>query len=81
MAPTTARTDAKPNLRGGRVLSTEIPLPRIARQGAVCLVSVRGPARKDRIEKCELDEGFRPFHHTFRKLLRKQHAFAKVMPR
>ena len=29
-------------LRGGRVLLTEILLPRIARQGAVCLISIRG---------------------------------------
>ena len=31
-----------PLLRGGRVLLTEILLPRIARQGAVCLISTRG---------------------------------------
>ena len=29
-------------LRGGRVLLTEILLPRIARQGTACLVSIRG---------------------------------------
>ena len=30
---------------GGRVLLTEMLLPRIARQGAVCLASIRGSAR------------------------------------
>ena len=30
------------NKRGGRVLLTEILLPRIAQRGAVCLVSTRG---------------------------------------
>ena len=29
---------------GGRVLFTEILLPRTARQGAVCLISIRGQA-------------------------------------
>ena len=28
--------------RGGRVPLTELLLPRIARQGAVCLISIRG---------------------------------------
>ena len=41
----------------GRVLLTEIPLPRIARQGTLCLISIRGQARKARIDKFELDEG------------------------
>ena len=41
---------------------TEILLPRIARQGAVCLISRIGQARKARIEKFELDEGSRPYH-------------------
>ena len=44
---------------------TEILSPRIARQGAVCLISTRGQARKARIEKFELDEGFQPYHHHF----------------
>ena len=44
--------------RGGRVLLTEILLPRIVRQGAVCLSSIRGQTRKARIEKFELDECF-----------------------
>ena len=33
----------------------EILLPRIARQGTVCLISTRGQARKARIEKSELE--------------------------
>ena len=37
-------------------------LPRIARQGTVCLVSIRGQVRKARIEKFELDEVFQPYH-------------------
>ena len=40
------------------VLLTEMPSPRIARQGTVCLNSARGQARKARGEKLELDEGF-----------------------
>ena len=48
--------------RVGRVLLTEIQLPRIARQGAVCLISTRGQTRKDRIEKFELDAGVQPYH-------------------
>ena len=47
---------------GGRVLLTEIILPPIARQGAFCLVSRRGQARKTIIEKFELDEGLQPYH-------------------
>ena len=47
---------------GGRVLLTEMPLPRIARPGTCCLISIRGQARKTRIEKLELDEGFQPHH-------------------
>ena len=44
------------------MLLTEILLkPRIARQGAVGLISMRGQARKTRIEKFELDEGFQPY--------------------
>ena len=31
---------------GGKVLLTEMLLPRIARKGAVCLMSIRGQARK-----------------------------------
>ena len=34
--------------RGEGVLLTEIPLPRIARQGTGCLISIRGEARKTR---------------------------------
>ena len=37
-------------------------LPRIARQGAVGIISIRGYSRKARIEKFELDEGFQPYH-------------------
>ena len=48
-------------LRGGRVLLTETLLPRIDRQAAVCLISIRGSARKTRIEKFELDEDFQPY--------------------
>ena len=51
-------------MRGGSVLLTEIPLPRIARQGTVSLISIRGQARTTRIEQFEFDEGFRPFHRT-----------------
>ena len=35
---------------------TEILLPRIARQGAVCLISMRGQTRTARIEKFELEK-------------------------
>ena len=52
--------------RAGRGPLTEIPLPRSARQRTVCLISVRGRARKARIEKFELDEGFQPYHPPFR---------------
>ena len=44
--------------RGGGYCWTEILLPRIARQGAVRLVSIRGQARTTRIEKFELEKGF-----------------------
>ena len=37
------------HVRGRRVLLTEIPLARIARQGTVCLISIRGEARTTRI--------------------------------
>ena len=57
------------SLRGGRVLLAEMLLPRIARQGAVCLVSIRGQALKARIEKFELDEGFQACHPSFRILV------------
>ena len=53
-------------LRGGRVPLTETLLPRIAGQGAVCLISTGGQARKARIEKFELDEGFQSYHPPFR---------------
>ena len=33
-----------------------MPLPRIARQGTVCLISIRGQAQKARIEKLELEK-------------------------
>ena len=51
---------------GGRVLLTEIPLPRIARQRIGCLTSTRGSSRKARMDKFELDEGFQPCHPPFR---------------
>ena len=51
---------------GGRVLLTETLLPRISRQGTVCLISIRGYAREARVEKFELDEGFQPHHPPFR---------------
>ena len=35
-----ARRTREGDREGGRVLSTEILLPRIARQGAVCLISI-----------------------------------------
>ena len=51
---------------GGRVLLTEIPLPRIARQRIACLISIRGQARRARIEKFEFDEGFQSSNPHFR---------------
>ena len=42
-------------------------LPRIARQGTVCLVSTRRQARTTIIEQFELDEGFQPYHAPFRR--------------
>ena len=45
-------------LRGGRVLLTEMLLPRIARQGTVC--------RKTQIEKYKLDEGLQQYDLPFR---------------
>ena len=56
------------DLRGGRVLLTEILSPRIARQGAVCLIPIRGSARTARIEQFELDEAFQTYHPPFRNL-------------
>ena len=41
-------------------------LPRIARQGTASLISIRGQARKARIDKFELDEGFQLYHPPFR---------------
>ena len=71
-------------LRGGRVLLTEILLPRIARLASNCStgnclssfnkrISSKNSncefwARKARIEKFELDEGFQPYHAPFRAL-------------
>ena len=43
-------------LRGGRVLLTEIPLPRIAGQGTLCLIATGGQARQTRIEQLELEQ-------------------------
>ena len=48
------------------MLLTEMLLPQIARRGAVCLVSIRGQARKARIYEFELDEGFQPYPPAFR---------------
>ena len=59
----------------GGVLLTEILLPRIARRGTVCLISTRGQARKARIEKFELDEGFQPYHHPFQVCVRLRSVF------
>ena len=42
--------------RGGRVLSNEILLPRIARRGTFCLIPIRGEAQKARIHKFELEK-------------------------
>ena len=47
------------------ILLTEIPLPRIVRQGTACPISARGQARKARIAKFELDEGSQPYHLPF----------------
>ena len=58
--------------RGGKVPLTEIRLPRIARQGAVRLLSTRGEARRARTWKFELDEGFRPYRPPFRHLLQRR---------
>ena len=38
------------------LLLTEMQLPRMARRGAACLVSVIGRARKARIEKFEFEQ-------------------------
>ena len=46
---------------------TEMLFPRIARQGAACLILKRGQARETRIEKFDLDEGFQPHHPPFRR--------------
>ena len=54
------RTEVCYQSKRGMVLLTEIPLPRIAQQGAAGLISIRGQARTTRIEKFELDEGFQP---------------------
>ena len=59
-------SDLGGTLRGGRVLLTEMLLPRIARRGTVCLIPIRGLARKARIEQFELAEGFQPYHPPFR---------------
>ena len=45
---------------------TEMLLPRIARQGAVRLISIRETTRKARIEQFELDEGFQQYRPPFR---------------
>lgn len=37
-------------------------MPRTARQGTVCLISMRRQARKARLEKFGLDEGSQPYH-------------------
>ena len=49
----------------GRMLLIETPLARIARQIIACLISTRWQARKARIDKFELDEGFHPYHPPF----------------
>ena len=51
---------------GWRVLLSWIPLPRIARPGSACLVSIRGSARTTMIYEFELDEGFQSYHLPFR---------------
>ena len=69
--------------RGGRILSIEMLLPRIARQRIVRLLSTNNNkcrssnnynlqirARKARTDKFELDEGFQPHHPPFRRLQR-----------
>ena len=69
-------------LGGGRVLPTQILLPRIARLASNCStgsylsnlnkrISSKSSnweswARKARIDKVELDEGFQPYHPPFR---------------
>ena len=55
-----------PFIRGGGILLIEILSARIARESIVCLISIRQQARKARIEKNELDEGFQPYHPPFR---------------
>ena len=44
------RVGAPVPARGGRALWTETPSARIARQGTVCLIYIRGQARKARKE-------------------------------
>ena len=58
--------------RGGRVLLTEILLPRIARRASNCLIGGclsncnERISSKKYIEKLELDEGFQQYHPPFR---------------
>ena len=48
------------------IIVVMIMLPGIGRWGAFRLTSARGQARKARMEKFELDEGFQPYHPPFR---------------
>ena len=64
--PAIVHDGCQPLQEGGKVLLTEIPSARIARQGAACLIPVRGEARKARIDRFEPDEGFKPYHPPFR---------------
>ena len=61
-----SRIRRAPCQEGGKVPLVEIPWARIARQIIHYLSSIRGQARKARIEKFELDEGFQPYYPPFR---------------
>ena len=64
-----SRTGVRVVKRVGRILLTEMLLPRSARQGTVSLISIRGQAREALMEKFELDEGFQLYHPPFRHML------------
>ena len=64
-ATCTKRTHRSGDPKRGGVLLTEILLPRIARQGAVRLISTGGQVRKARIDKFELGEGLLPYPPPF----------------
>ena len=58
----------KPIYKRGRVLLTEILMPRIARQGTHCLNLDKRTSSKSSNREVELDEGFQPYHPPSEKL-------------